>query len=367
MEVIIQATSAVVDARMAGQTWIEVSENLIRSVNTGVHPAPDQIIDGTLIPGFVDIHCHGGGGKYFSAVTPGEIHSVIETHRGHGTTTLIASLVSEPIEVLKAQIQRLKPFVASGQISGIHLEGPYLSHARCGAHDPDLLINPDLAEIKELLQLANGAITMITIAPELPGAIDAITHLTAAGVTVALGHTAGGFKDAAAGTNAGASVITHFMNAMDKGLNENSFASFVIADERLTVELILDGHHVPFTTATEVIQAIGNRVVLVTDAMAATGSGDGSYAIGNLEVKVENSVARLTSNNALAGSTLTMDQAFNNAIKNCGVSIPQAVLMSSTNPALALGLSDRGSIAVGKRADLLAYDLATGEITTLNL
>ena len=94
---IIQSTSAVVAAQLVGHTWIEVSENLIRSVNAGVHPAPDQLIDGVLIPGFVDIHCHGGGGKYFSALTPGEIHSVIETHRGHGTTTLFASLVSEPI------------------------------------------------------------------------------------------------------------------------------------------------------------------------------------------------------------------------------------------------------------------------------
>ena len=155
---IIQSTSAVVAAQLVGHTWIEVSENLIRSVNAGVHPAPDQLIDGVLTPGFVDIHCHGGGGKYFSALTPGEIHSVIETHRGHGTTTLFASLVSEPIETLKAQIQRLKPFVESGQIAGVHLEGPYLSHAKCGAHDPLLLVNPDLAEIKELLQVADGAI-----------------------------------------------------------------------------------------------------------------------------------------------------------------------------------------------------------------
>lgn len=366
MEVIIQATSAVVDSRMAGQTWIEVSENLIRSVNTGVHPAPDQIIDGTLIPGFVDIHCHGGGGKYFSALTPGEIHSVIETHRGHGTTTLIASLVSEPVEVLKAQIQRLKPFVESGQISGIHLEGPYLSHARCGAHDPDLLINPDLSEIKELLQLANGAITMITIAPELPGAIEAITHLTAAGVTVALGHTAGGFKDAAAGTNAGASVITHFMNAMDKGLNENSFASFVIADERLTVELILDGHHVPFKTAQEIYAAVGNRLIFVTDAMAAAGATDGRYTIGKLPVMVAEGIARLESNNALAGSTLTMDTVFLNAINELALDLTEAVAATSTRSAKRIGLTDRGEIAVGKRADLLSYNADKNSITVIN-
>ena len=110
---IIQSNSAVIDARLVGQTWIEVSDNVILSINRGAHPTPDQIIDGTLIPGFVDIHCHGGGGKYFSALTPGEIHSVIETHRGHGTTSLFASLVSESLETLKEQIQQLKPFPIS--------------------------------------------------------------------------------------------------------------------------------------------------------------------------------------------------------------------------------------------------------------
>ena len=362
---IIQSKAAVVDARLVGETWIEISENLIRSVNSGVNSQADHIIDGTLIPGFIDIHCHGGAGSYFSNAAG--VQDVIKVHREHGTTGIIASLVTESIQDLKVQIAALVPFYKSGQILGIHLEGPYLSHARCGAHEPSLLINPDVAEIKELLEIGTGAIAMITIAPELPGAIEAIKYLSAAGVKVAIGHTNGDFKDAAAGTNAGATIVTHFMNAMSKEKTEGSISSFVLADERLAVELILDGQHVPFTTASEIIQTIGNRVMLVTDAMAAAGGSDGTYTIGKLEVKVEDSVARLSSNNALAGSTLTMDQAFHNAIKNCGASIPQAVLMCSTNPAQAMGLSDRESIAVGKRADLLAYDLVTGEITTLNL
>ena len=363
---IIQSASAVIAGQLAGRTWVDVSENLIRSVNSGVHSAPDQLIDGVLIPGFVDIHCHGGGGKYFSALTPGEIHSVIETHRGHGTTTLFASLVSEPIETLMAQIQRLRPFVESGQIAGIHLEGPYLSHAKCGAHDPQLLVNPDLAEIKELLQVAAGAISMITIAPELPGAIDAIKHLTAAGVTAALGHTDGNFGNAAAGTNAGATVVTHFMNAMDKGLNEHSFASFVIADERLTVELILDGHHVPFKTAKEIYAAVGDRLIFVSDAMAAAGCTDGDYTIGKLPVIVKDAVARLQTNGSLAGSTLTMDVVFANSIHELGLSIPEAVAATSTRAALRMGLSDRGEIAVGKRADLLSYNADNKSITLIN-
>jgi N-acetylglucosamine-6-phosphate deacetylase len=364
--VIIQSTSAVVNGGLVGATWIEVSENLIRSVNEGIHPKPDQIIEGVLIPGFVDVHCHGGGGKSFSALTPGEIQSVIETHRGHGTTSLIASLVSEPIEVLKSQIQRLKPFVESGQIVGIHLEGPYLSHARCGAHDPELLSNPDLSEVKELLEIADGAISMITIAPELLGATAAITYLTAAGVTVALGHTNGNFGDAALGTNAGATVITHFMNAMDKGLNDASFASFVIADERLTVELILDGEHVPFKIAKEIYAAVGNRLIFVTDAMAAAGSNDGHYTIGKLPVRVEKGVARLETNGALAGSTLTMDRVFFNAINELHLDLTEAVATTSTRAAKQIGLHDRGEIAVGKRADLLSYNANENTVTLIN-
>ena len=363
---IIQAHSAIIAGELVGDTWVEISENLIRSVNRGVNPAPSQIIDGVLIPGFVDIHCHGGGGKYFSALTSGEVHSVIQTHRAHGTTSILASLVSEPIETIKEQILRLKPLYESDQISGIHLEGPYLAHARCGAHDPMLLVNPDLAEIKELLELADGAIKMITIAPELPGAIEAIKYLSAAGVTIALGHTDGGFVDAAAGTNAGATVVTHFMNAMDKSLGQGSFASFVVADERLSVEIILDGHHIPFSTARDIYTALGSRVIFVTDAMAAAGSTDGSYTIGKLPVEVISGIARITTTNALAGSTLTMDAAFINAVDSLGLSVKEAVAATSTRPAKRIGLKDRGEIAVGMRADLLSYNAANSTITLIS-
>lgn len=363
---IIQATSAVVAGRMVGQTWVEVSENLIRSVNSGVNPLSDQSIDGVLMPGFVDIHCHGGGGKYFSAITPGEIHSVIETHRGHGTTSLFASLVSESLETLKEQIQRLKPFVTSGQIAGIHLEGPYLSHAKCGAHDPLLLINPEVSDIKEILEVAQGTISMITIAPELPGSIEAITYLSEAGVTVALGHTDGGFKDATAGTKAGATIVTHFMNAMDKNITPDSFASFVMADERLSIELILDGRHVTFAAAKEIYAAVGARLIFITDAMAAAGATDGKYTIGNLPVNVKDGVARLDSNGALAGSTLTMERVFLNAINELGLSIIEAVAATSTRAAERMGLSDRGEIAVGNRADLLSYHAGQKTITLIN-
>lgn len=363
---IIQGRSAVVSSKLVGDTWLEISGNVISQVNTGIHPSPDQIIDGVLIPGFIDIHCHGGGGKYFSASTSGEIHSVIQTHRGHGTTSIIASLVSEPIEVLKQQIRRLAPFYENGQIAGIHLEGPYLSTAKCGAHDPSLLLNPDINEIKEILDVAQGSIKMITIAPELAGATEAIKYLGAAGVLVAIGHTNGGFIDAATAANSGAQIVTHFMNAMDKSLSKDSLASFVVADERLSIELILDGHHISFATAREIYSALGSRTIFITDAMAAAGSVDGAYVIGNLPVQVSEGVARLEANLALAGSTLTMDQVFINAVNELGLSVTQAVQATSTRAAKILKLSDRGDIAVGMRADLLSYNAAQSSISLIS-
>jgi N-acetylglucosamine-6-phosphate deacetylase len=364
--VIIQASSAVTDNGLAGNTWIEISGNVIHSVNSGLHQSPDQIIDGVLIPGFVDIHCHGGGSKFFSALTMDEVQSVIETHRGHGTTSMLASLVTEPIGTLKTQVARLVPLYKSGQILGIHLEGPYLSHIYCGAHDPDLLLNPDLVEIKELLALGDGAIKMITIAPELSGALEAIKFLTASGVKVALGHSNASFDQADAGVNAGATIVTHFMNGMNKSQVDDTFAAFVRADERLTIELILDGHHIPFLTCQEIYSALGSRIIFITDAMAAAGSVDGSYTMGKLPIVVKNGVARLVSGDSLAGSTLTMDTVFLNAVNILGLSVMEAVAATSTRPAKTIDLNDRGVIAVGMRADLLSFNPASNTITLIS-
>jgi N-acetylglucosamine-6-phosphate deacetylase len=319
-----------------------------------------------LIPGFIDIHCHGGGGHYFSAISPDSITAAINAHKKTGTTSLVASLVSESIEDLKAQIQRLIPFYNRGEIVGIHLEGPYLSHARCGAHEPSLLIDPTVEQLKELVVIGQGSIKMITIAPELTGAQEAIEYLASVGVFAAIGHTEGNFQDAAAATDNGASIVTHFLNAMNKENTAGSIANFVLGDPRLTVELIVDGHHLSFEKVKELFASLGPRIIMVSDAMAAAGKGDGSYTIGALPVEVKDGVARLTSNQKLAGSTLTISQAFSNLIKHCGLSLEQAVHATATQPAKAFGLRDRGSIAVGMRADLLSYDSATQSVTVIS-
>ena len=207
---------------------------------------------------------------------------------------------------------------------------------------------------------------MITIAPELKGAQEAISYLASVGVIAAIGHTEGNFHDAAAATDNGASIVTHFLNAMNKENTPGSIANFVMSDPRLAVELIVDGHHQSFEKVRELFEAIGPRIIMVSDAMAAAGNGDGSYTIGALPVEVKDGVARLTSNQKLAGSTLTISQAFTNLISKCGLSVEQAVHATSTQPAKAFGLKDRGSIAVGMRADLLSFNSSTGSISVVS-
>jgi N-acetylglucosamine-6-phosphate deacetylase len=277
----------------------------------------------------------------------------------------LASLVTETIPDLLDQISRLVPFVKSGDIAGIHLEGPYLSHARCGAHNPDLLRTPTIAEVQLLLDAGQGFIKMITIAPELDGALEVIEYLTKSGVVAAIGHSQSDAATAQAAIDRGASVVTHFNNAMPKIVDGPGTMSSAVIDElRVSLELILDGEHVATNIVREVFEAAPNRIVLITDAMAAAGSTDGTYQIADLEVIVKDGVARLASNGALAGSTLTMAKAFNHALNEIGVSITEAVHAASTLPALILGRSDLGEIAVGK-SGLLNHLAKNGEITPI--
>ena len=198
-----------------------------------------------MTTGFTDIHCHGGGGYSFSDSNPEHIQIAIDTHKAHGTTTQIASLVTEPLDGLKKQIKNLIPFVESGSLAGIHLEGPYLSHAKCGAHDPALLRAPKIDEIKELLHVGAGHIKMITIAPELPGALETISYLRSTGVTAAIGHSDATFDEAVAGIKAGATVVTHMFNglpALDH--REATITNALLVDPDIYFEIILDGTHV---------------------------------------------------------------------------------------------------------------------------
>ena len=362
---IISAATVLIDQELQKEVWLEIEDGVIRSINSGTTPEYDLRYEGILIPGFVDIHCHGGGGNYFGGLTDTEITQVIATHRAGGTVAGLASLVTEPIENLISQIKRLVPFAQRGEIAGIHLEGPYLSHARCGAHDPNLLRTPTLAEVQTLLDAGQGFIKMITIAPELDGALEVIEYLAKSGVIAAIGHSQSDAATAQAAIDRGASVVTHFNNAMPKVIDgPGTMSSAVINELRVSLELILDGEHVSTQIVRDVFEAAPNRIVMVTDAMSAAGSTDGTYKIANLEVIVKDGVARLASNGSLAGSTLTMAKAFNHALNEIGVSITEAVHAASTLPALILGRFDLGEIAVGK-SGLLNHLAKNGEITPI--
>ena len=269
---------------------------------------------------YVDLHCHGGAGFYFSDPNPENIRAAINFHKNNGTSQLLASLVTERIEVLHEQIERLLPFFRDGSIAGIHLEGPYLAHARCGAHNPSYLKNPTIDEVSRLLEIGDGAISMITIAPELEGALDVISYLSKSDVLAAIGHSAGDYDDAIKAVEAGASLVTHFSNGMSKLRDgEKTLATAILYESSIPLELIVDGHHVSREDVAIINDVASERIVFVTDAMAAAGQPDGNYMIGSLEVEVVGGTARLKSNGALAGSTLTMNQAAENA-RNFGIS-----------------------------------------------
>ena len=361
---IITAARAVIDGKDRSEIWIDIREGLIHEIGDGPHPSAERKFSGTLIPGFVDIHCHGGGGYYFSNLNPDQITGAIDIHRQAGTTTQYASLVTADLSQLKAQIESLIPFVRSGDLAGIHLEGPYLSRAKCGAHAPELLRAPHLEEVQSLIEWGQGTIAMVTIAPELEGALESITWLASQGIVAAIGHSDADADTARAASDAGAKVVTHFTNAMAKMVGGQSMATEVLDDSEISLELINDGTHVPIDVIEVLKKNALDRTILVTDAMSAAGGNDGKYLIGNLEVEVKDSIARLVHNGSLAGSTLTMERAFVNFINKDGVNIVDAVHASSTHAAKVFRLNSVGSISVGKKADILHFDGKKIELLT---
>jgi len=366
MKVIIQAAKAVVGHELIDNFWIETTNGFITKAEQGINGNAEITTSKVLIPGFIDIHCHGAAGFYFSDENESNKRKVITAHNSHGTTGLMASLVTEPLDELQKQILRLLPFYKDGSIIGIHLEGPYLSRAKCGAHEPSLLREPNIEELSQLIDIGEGSIKMVTIAPELPGAIETIKYLIQKGIKPALGHSDANSNQFQECFAAGANLITHFTNAMKKEKGSGTVFDLILNQENVAIELILDGQHVNYEDAKEILKNMSSRTILITDAMSATGQPDGNYKIGKKDVVVKEAVARLVDGNNLAGSTLTMEQAFKNAVDVCNLNLVEAVHVSSTNAAKALGLLDRGQIKVGMRADLLTYNENNKEISKLD-
>ena len=334
--------------------------------DTGTTPpggaAPALDLSGyTVVPGFVDMHVHGGGGASYASGIAEEALVAARTHLDHGTTTTIASTVTGEIDEICRQASVLSELVEDGVLAGVHFEGPFISINRCGAHQPDLLRDPDPALVRKLVDAARGTARMVTLAPELEGGIESIRLLKELGVIAAIGHTDARYDKTLEGIEAGATVATHLFNAMP-GIAHRAPGPIValLEDERVTVELVGDGVHLHPAVVDLAIKGAGlDRVALITDAMSAAGFGDGLYPLGPLQVRVEDGVARLVEGGSIAGSTLTLDVAFRRAVTLNGLSLVRAAQVLSLNPAKLLGQADRvGSIEVGKNADLVVLDEA---------
>ncbi|MGA5223974.1 N-acetylglucosamine-6-phosphate deacetylase [Streptomyces koyangensis] len=312
-----------------------------------------------IVPGFVDLHNHGGGGASFTSGTVDDVLTGIATHRAHGTTTLVASTVTGEMEFLTARAGLLSELTEQGDLAGIHFEGPFISPCRKGAHSEALLRDPHPADVAALLDASRGAARMVTLATELPGGLDSVRLLADRGVIAAVGHTDATYEQTVEAIDAGATVATHLFNAMPPlGHRAPGPIAALLEDERVTVELINDGTHLhPAALELAFHRAGADRVAFITDAMDAAGFGDGRYLLGPLEVDVVDGVARLVEGGSIAGSTLTLDRAFRRAALVDELPVGQIVRALSANPARLLGLDHRiGSLEPGKDADLVVLD-----------
>ncbi|KQH78805.1 N-acetylglucosamine-6-phosphate deacetylase [Mycobacterium gordonae] len=359
---LISAGTVVADDEVCRPGWVHIDGRRIAACGTGAPPAPADLVlpDSLVVPGFIDMHVHGGGGASFGDAPA----AAARFHRGHGTTTTLASLVTAaPAELLSA-VRLLADATRQGVVAGTHLEGPWLSTARCGAHDHTQIRHPDPAEIEAVLTAADGTIRMVTLAPELPGSDDAIRRFLDAGVVVALGHTEATYEQTQHAIALGATVGTHLFNAMPPmGHREPGPALALLQNPAVTVELIADGVHVRPEMVHAVLQWAGpDRVAVITDATAAAGSGDGEYRLGTVPVVVAGGVATVRGTSTIAGSLATMDQLFRAVAEGAGLAA--AVRTTSATPARALGLDGVGAIRAGYHANLvvLGQDLRVREV-----
>lgn len=339
--------------------WLLFEGTTIFARGTGASPPADTSVDlggARLVPGFIDLHGHGGGGHAYDD-GGAELTAALAAHRAHGTTRSVVSLVANPIGELRTRLSEIAALTAVDPlVLGSHLEGPFLSPAQRGAHNADFLRAPDPDSVESLLAAAAGTLRQLTIAPELPGALEVIAELASAGVTVAVGHTEASFEQTRAAFDAGARMLTHAFNAMP-GIHHRAPGPVLAAieDSRVTLELILDGRHVRPEVARLLFSDAPGRVALITDAMAAAAAPDGSYRLGSLNVTVSEGLAVLSGTMTMAGSTLTQDVALQLALSDVGLDPSTAVAALTAVPARALGLGDRfGLLQPGYAADAVA-------------
>lgn len=351
---------------------VEFDGSRISWVGPAAHyPAVEQLPAASadlVLPGLIDVHCHGGGGFGFPNADAAGARVAAANHRGQGTTGLLGSLVSAQPEVLVEQAAILADLVAEGELLGIHLEGPFINAIRCGAQDPAAIVPGDPALFERICEASRGAVRSMTLAPETAHFEELLAAMRRNDVLPSLGHT-----DADAATTSariadafgGPITATHLFNGMP-GLHHRSpgpVAACLAAAGRgdMVVELIADGVHLAPETVAMVFDTVGpGQIALVSDAMAAAGLGDGDYQLGALDVRVRDGVARLATADgtpgAIAGGTARLLDVLRWTVQHAGIPLADAVTAATRTPAQVLGLDDRGVLSVGARADLLVTD-----------
>jgi N-acetylglucosamine-6-phosphate deacetylase len=340
--------------------------------NAGLVDFPDA----ALAPGFLDIHIHGGAGIDLMRASVDELPRLGQFLTSHGVTGYFATTVAAPLDATCATLERLANLIErkspthadaiEARPLGIHLEGPFLSHKRRGVHPPEYLVQPSVSIFDRLWQAARGHVKMITIAPEIPGAIEVIAEAARRNVCVSIGHSDAELSAAREAIQAGARHATHTFNAMRPLDHRNpGIIGEVLSDDTITADIIVDGIHVSPEVVKVFLQAKGpERAVLITDAMSATGMPDGRYQLGPIQVEVRDGKA--TSGDSLAGSVLTMDRAVRNVTKFSHWTLREAVRAATLNPAQAVGLSMKyGKLAPGAEANFVVLSPAGDVLKTV--
>ena len=334
-------------------------------------PADAKILDfpgATLGPSYFDVHFHGAAGHDVMEATPQALDTIGTFLASRGTSAYLATTVTAPLDATLRALDGLANEIAKlpqpgrARPLGIHLEGPFLSHAKRGVQPQEHLLAPDIAIFDRLIEAAHGHVRLMTLAPELPGAVELTAHATSRGVRVSLGHSNATAAETQAAIDAGAVSATHTFNAMRPlDHREPGILGTVLTNDALYAELICDGIH----TDPEIVRlwwkAKGpDRAILVTDAMSAAGMPEGEYQLGGFAVQVKD--GRATARGVLAGSVLTLDRALANFVKFTDASVEQGLRLLSSNPAAMTGLAHRaGALAPGKSANMVAVD-ATGKL-----
>lgn len=363
---VIHSARVVDRGEIVEDAWVRIDDGIVAARGTGDDwSSADEIVDARAIagadailtPGFVDIHGHGGAGAAFDDGVEA-IRTGRALHRERGTTRAVVSLVTATLDELARSVTAIADLMQTdADILGSHLEGPFLDPGHHGAHEPSLLRDPVAADVARLLEAGRGTVRQVTIAPELPGGIDAVRQIVAAGSAAAVGHTNADTAIAIAAFEAGASILTHAFNAMP-GIHHRAPGPVLAAasDHRVVLEGIADNVHLDPYVIKLLFDSAPGRVALITDAMAAAGSADGHYDLGTVSVTVENGVARADDTGSIAGSTLTQDVALLRAIQ-AGVALPEAVRALTETPARAIGFGGSlGRLQSGYCGDAVLLD-----------